>query len=126
MGAIPPKRKADFEVLFNGCYNLIECKSSRAKDGFLTSLVKPHQHESLARNARAGGRSWFFIGSLSKEPFLYTMSYGAYMNATKTKRFVKWQELEEVAVVLGRMPNHGHPYYDLTNIPAFRRPTQCP
>lgn len=126
MGAIPPKRKADFEVLVKGTYYLIECKSSTAKDGFLTANLKPHQHDSLLKNIQAGGRSLLFIGNRQEGPFLYCLTYGNYMNTVKGSRFVKWTQLDGVATVLGRLPCQGHPYYDLSSTPWFKRVAPCP
>lgn len=118
--ALPPKRMGDFHGVHKGCYYLIECKSSQAKDGFLASYIKDHQHESLLKNARAGGRSLLMIANRFDMPLLYVLSYGQYCNATRGSKFVTWDRLAGEGVVLQRLPCEGEPYYNLLNSEWFR------
>ena len=114
-GMMPPKRKADYEMEYEGIHYLLECKSSRAAVGFNTCFLKPHQVKSLVDNVMAGCKSYLLIANRSTrlKPILHILSIQEWLNVATNRRFIYWTEMEAIRPGLVRIPRAGKPFYVL-------------
>jgi len=121
IGAIPPKRPADFYAIYLGKVFFFECKSAHNKKYYQTRWVKDHQIESLLALDRAGARAYLAINNRShpRRMKLYILPIQRYLRmrlATQYK-YIKWEDMEKAAVLVAPRIGVGDTaYYEIGRI----------
>jgi len=114
---ILPKQPADFAVLHNGTFYLMECKSMHT-DRFDMEHLPEHQREGLSQTVKAGGRGILLFSFRKKRPIeCYAVHYYDYKIVEDAfrgeRKSVPRDAIERVGIKLDRIPRIG---WDLSKI----------
>lgn len=126
IGAIPPKRPADFYAIHQGRIYFFECKSAHNKLYYLTRWVKDHQIESLSALQSAGAYSYLVFNNRSnpRRMVSYVVPIRKYLWLLKNTKYkhITWDDMEKHAILTApRIGTGRSAYYDIRKIFTHRR-----